>query len=219
MNWIKSGALAVLLSLWLALCLPLSAHAKGLPPLLQAVEAKYAKAGTLFAQFEQINVSAALKTTKKSSGRIAIKRPDKLRWETLSPNANALVSDGKHAWFYTPPFDSTEHGQYSEYPASEIQSKLANSLLSGAFSANRSLKVEAVSDREFKLIPKTGTAGSVTEARVEIDPASKTITRVQLTHSDGNHSDIQLSGIKLGEPLGDDIFVFKAPPGTDRVQE
>ena len=189
----------------------------GLPPILKEVEANYAKAGTLFARFEQVNESAALKTKKKSTGEIVIKRPNKLRWQTTAPDANLLVSDGKRAWFYTPPFDPSEHGQYSEYPAARIQSKLANSLLSGEFSSNRDLKIQAISDHEFVLTPKSGTAGTVTEARVEIDPAKKTITRVQLVHNDGNRSDIHLAEIKLGEKFGDDVFVFRAPPNTDRV--
>jgi outer membrane lipoprotein carrier protein len=190
-----------------------------LPPILAEVESTYAKAGTIFAQFEQVNESAALKTKKKSTGRIALKRPNKLRWETLSPDANLLVSDGKRAWFYTPPFDPSEHGQYSEYPASRIQSKLANSLLSGDFSSNRDLKIQEISEHEFVLTPKSGTAGTVKEARVEINPSKKTITRVQLIHDDGNRSDIHLTEIKLGEKFGDDMFVFKAPPNTDRLQE
>ena len=195
------------------------ASKSALPPILKEVESKYAKGGTLFAHFEQVNESAAMKTKKKSSGEIVIKRPDKIRWQTTNPDANLLVSDGKHAWFYTPPFDPSEHGQYSEYPASRIQSKLASALLSGEFSSTKDLKIKSVSDHEFVLTPKAGTAGTVVEARIEIDPKSKTITRVQLSHSDGNSSDIHLSDIKLGDRFGDDIFVFKAPPNTDRVQE
>jgi outer membrane lipoprotein carrier protein len=190
-----------------------------LPLLLQEVERTYALAGTVFANFDQVNESAALKTKKPSSGHIVIKRPNKIRWETLTPNASLLVSDGIKAWFYTPPFDSSEAGQYSEYPASMIHSQLANALLSGNFSASPDTKVRAVSDHEFVLTPKTGTAGDVKEARIEVDLTNKFINRVQLFHKDGNHADIHLSEIKLGQKFGDDMFVFKAPPNTEKIQE
>jgi outer membrane lipoprotein carrier protein len=190
-----------------------------LPPILQEVEQNYAKAGTLYAHFEQVAESAALKTKKKSAGDITIQRPNKLRWQTLTPDPNLLVSDGKHAWFYIPPYDPSERGQYTELPAGKIQSKLASALLSGEFSANPELAIKSVSDHEFVLTPKSGTAGTVAEARVEIDPKTRTITRVQLSHRDGNRSDIHLSDIKLGDKFGDDVFVFKAPANTDRMQE
>jgi outer membrane lipoprotein carrier protein len=192
---------------------------KGLPALLKEVESLYAKGGTLSAHFDQTNESSALNTKKKSSGHIEIQRPDKVRWETTEPDPNLLVSDGKHAWYYTPPFDASEHGQYSQYPASAIQSRLANSLLSGEFSANKDLKIKTLSESRFALLPKIGTAGTVTEARVEIDSDKKTITRVELFYKDGNHSDIRLSDIKLGEKFDSTRFVFKVPPNADRIQE
>lgn len=190
---------------------------KGIPLILAQVEKNYAKAGTLLADFDQVNESAAMHTKKSSSGDIAIKKPNKLRWQTLRPDPNILVSDGKHAWYYTPPFDSSEHGQYSEFPAKQIQSKLANALLSGDFTTLRGVKIELSGPSEFHLRPKAGTAGSVTDAWIEIDREKKLITHVRLLHDDGNRSDIQLSKIRLGEKLGDSIFVFKAPPGTDKI--
>lgn len=199
-----------------------SAFAKApaqIPPLLKEVEANYAKAGTIYANFEQTSFSAAMNATKPSSGNIVIKRPNKLRWQTLKPDASLLVSDGIHAWFYTPPFDPSEQGQYTEIPASQIRSKLANALLSGEFQENSDLTIKAISDREFTLKPKPGTAGTVKEARVEIDPKSKTVVRVQLTHSDGNRADIHLNEIKLGDKYGDDVFVFKPPPGTQKMDQ
>lgn len=195
---------------------------EAIPSILKQVEATYAKAGTVIAHFDQTNESVALHTQKKSSGDIAIKRPNKLRWQTTQPDPNLLVSDGKKAWYYTPPLDpndQTEHGQYSEYPASRIQSKLANALLSGEFSSAKDLKIEQTNSHEFHLTPKAGAAGTVAEAWVEIDPAKKVITRVRLLHRDGNRSDIHLSEIRLGEKLGDDVFVFKAPPGTEKLQD
>src|SRR6185437_5655518 len=189
------------------------------PPLLRQVESNYAKAGTISAQFEQINVSAALHTQKKSSGDILIQRQNKLRWQTLSPNPSLLVSNGKHAWFYTPPFDASEPGQYSEYPASMIRSKLADSLLAGEFSSSRDLKITALGTNEFDLKPRSGTAGDVVDARVEIDPAKKVIQRIQLSHNDGNHTDIHLSGVQLGMKVRPEVFVFTPPPGSERLQE
>jgi outer membrane lipoprotein carrier protein len=193
--------------------------ASKIPAPLKAVEDNYAKAGTIYAQIQQSTYSSMTKTTKESSGDIVIQRPNKIRWQTLKPDPSFLVSDGKRAWLYTPPppEDVSEPGQYSEVPASQIRSKLASALLSGQFSESTDLSIQAVSNHEFVLKPKTGTAGNVLEARIEIDSKSKTITRVQLKYSDGNTADMHLSGIKLGEKYSPDTFVFKAPPNTVKI--
>ncbi len=204
---------------WLFLLgLPAQANTK-LPSLLAEIQAKYAKAGTLEAQFTQVNTIAALKQKKTSSGRILAKRPNKVRWETLKPDPNLLVSDGKKFWFYTPPFDEDEHGQVIERKASDIQSKLANALLAGSFSTVKGMKIQQESETRFMLIPKPGTAGSVMKAEVDVNPAQKTIEKVTLEHQGGNRSEITLSQIELGKPLENKLFEFTAPSHTDRVDE
>jgi len=188
-----------------------------LPKLLQEVEAKYAAAATMSAEFAQTNESAALKQTKKSSGRIYAKRPGKVRWETLKPEANLLVSDGVRFWYYTPPFDETEHGQLIEKKSSQVQSKLANALLSGSFSIARDMKIRAEGGSSFTLVPKPGTAGTVASARIQVNPTEKLIEKVILQHKDGNRSEIELKKIELGRQLGEELFHFSPPPNTDRV--
>ena len=192
---------------------------KPLPALLKEVEAKYAKAATLSAEFSQVTEDAILSKKKNSTGKILIKRPAKVRWETLSPDKNLLVSDGKKYWYYTPPFEEGERGQVIEKNSSSVQSKLANSLLSGAFSVNRDMTIQQKGASTFLLTPKPGTAGTVIQAIVEIDSQSKLIQKVTLNHKGGNRAEITLSQIQLGEVLGDEVFTFKAPPNTDQVDE
>ena len=193
-----------------------------LPPLLKEVEDRYAKAATLTATFVETTKSAALKTTKTSSGTLSFKRPGKVRWETLQPDKNLLVGDGKQFWYYTPPFDEGDSGQYSVRDAAKVQSKFAQLLLSASFSSNeatRSMKVKAAGPNTFTLIPRKGTAGTVKEAVLTIDPTQKLITEIQLTHRDGNQTHIVLSGIELGKPLEDATFQFTPPPNTEKLTE
>jgi len=190
-----------------------------LPKLLQEVEANYTKSLTISADFTQVNEDAAMGKKKSSSGKIFVKRPSKIRWETIKPESNLLVSDGTRLWYYTPPFDEGERGQVVEKKSSQIQSKLANALLSGSFSVARDMTIKQKSPSTFLLTPKPGTAGTVTQAAIEVDPDKKLIQKVILNHKGGNHSEISLSKIELGASLSDDLFVFHAPPNTDKVNE
>lgn len=190
-----------------------------LPKLLAEVSEKYRKAGTLEAEFTQVTESSVMKQRKTTSGVLLIQRPDKVRWETLRPDKNLLVSDGRKFWFYTPPFDEGEPGQVIERKSTEVKSKLAHVLLSGSFGQAGDLKIRQESGQRFVLTPKPGTAGTVTEAIVEIEPRDKLIRKVILQHKDGNRAEITLSKIELGKKLDPEYFQFEAPPGTDRVQD
>ncbi|MBI2712688.1 MAG: outer membrane lipoprotein chaperone LolA [Bdellovibrio sp.] len=187
------------------------------PPLLQKIEKKYAQANTLSAEFSQLTEDVVLMKKKQSTGKIFIKRPSKVRWETLTPDRNLLVSDGTRFWYYTPPFDEGERGQVIERKTSNVQSRLANSLLSGAFSINRDMTIRQKSPTTFILIPKAGTAGTVLQATVETDPKGELIQKVTLNHRGGNKAEISLSKIQLGPQLEDGFFIFASPPNTDRV--
>ena len=188
-----------------------------LPPLLQEVEEKYAKSPTLQADFTQINQVAAMKTQKVSSGILMVKRPNKLRWETLKPDTSLLVSDGKKFWFYTPPFDEGDRGQVIVKNSAEISSRITNALLSGKFSMAKDMKMSQRGEKQFTLIPKKGRAGSVEKIILEIDPEQKLIQKISLFHKNGDQSEIQLTHIEFEKPLKEELFRFTAPPNTDQI--
>lgn len=192
-----------------------------LPLLLTEIEKKYTQSSTLSADFSQLNFDAVLSQQKKSSGKIYVKRPSQIRWETLKPDENLLIGNGNHYWFYTPPFDQGERGQLIEKNTSPVQSKLASSLLSGSFSIAGDImkSIEQKDASTFQFVPRHGTAGTVERATIQIDLGQKLIQKVILEHKGGNRSEITLSKIELGQPLVDSLFVFVAPPNTDRVGE
>lgn len=189
-----------------------------LPQALLEIEKKYAASATISAHFTQTDDNQTLGKKKISTGKILVKRPGKIRWETETPDPNLLVSNGKTFWFYTPPFDEGEPGQLIERKSSEVQSQLATALLSGDFSKIKGLKVRQKSDSTFLIIPKPGTASTVQQSTLTLDLKENLIQKVTLYHRGGNQSEISLTQIELGNALSDDLFVFKAPPNTDRVK-
>jgi outer membrane lipoprotein carrier protein len=207
-----------------AVLLPQAAAAKAVrevPEALQKVEARYKEAGSLQASFEQEEVSKALGDTKKSQGKISWKAPNRLRWETETPDPNLLVSDGKTVWFYTPPFDETEKGQVIIRKASQLKNRLIDALLAGRFSAavKQGLRIEVLPENRFKLLPRKGTVGGLKVAQVQIEPEKSQITQVSLEYRDGNRSSISLSSIELGKAISTESFTFKLPPRTDILKE
>lgn len=124
------------------------------PLILKEIEEEYSKKGTLSANFIQLNENPALQQKKTTVGKLMVKIPDKVRWETEKPDQNLLIGDGKRFWYYTPPFDETERGQYIEKKSSQVQSKFASAILSGSFSGVKNMKTVQKSSKEFILYPK-----------------------------------------------------------------
>lgn len=190
-----------------------------LPEELVSIEKKYLGAKTLEADFSQKDDIKLTGMKKESSGVLMIRHPNQFRWETLKPDKNLLVSDGRRFWFYTPPFEAGERGQVIERKTSEVQSELANALLSGAFSKIQGLEVKKLSANRFKLIPSEGMAGTVKNAEIEIDLKKNVIEKLFLEHTGGNKTQIDLVNVKLAGKMNDAFFQFTTPPGTDVIRE
>jgi outer membrane lipoprotein carrier protein len=189
------------------------------PEELLAVEKNYIKAKTIQADFTQRDEVKLTGAKKESSGILMIRHPDQFRWETLKPDKNLLVSDGKNFWFYTPPFEAGERGQVIEKKTNEVQSELANAILAGAFSKVHGVVITKISATKFKLVPDEGVAGSVKDAEIEIDPAKNIIQKLSLEHLGGNKTEISLGNVKLAEKMNDAYFKFVTPPATDVIRE
>lgn len=191
------------------------------PELLLEVEKKYSTSKTLVADFTQIIKKPSFNRQTTRTGVLKFKRPDKMKWETLLPESdqNIMISDGVTFWYYTPPFDSTESGQVIEKKSAEVQTRLAHTLLSGAFSQAKDMRLKQTGPFEFSIDFKKSSAGHFKRANLIIDPVKHLIKKVILNHSDGGQTDITLSKIQLGTALSDEEFHFKIPPNTDRLEE
>lgn len=190
-----------------------------LPPALQAVQAQYKKSAGIEAQFEQFTEIKATKQKKTAAGKIWIKRPNKLRWETLNPDPNILISDGKTFWFYTPPFEKGDRGQVIIKKTAQVQTQFLNALLSGSFEFGKNTKITEKTANEYVLTPQKGTAGDVATATVTIGATSKKIENVIIEHTTGNKTEIKLKDISLTSKLEDKLFHYTADRNTDKIVE
>ncbi len=191
-----------------------------LPVLLEQVQKEYKKSAGIEAEFDQVTSIKSTKTEKKSQGKIWIKHPNKLRWETISPDQNILISDGKYFWFYTPPFEKGDRGQVIIKKSAQVQTKFLNALLSGSFDFSGSkTTIQKKAENVFLLSPSVDEAGDVKAAEVTINPQSRKIEKVSLVHTSGNETTIQLKEIKLVKKLADSMFQFIPDRNTDQIRE
>src|SRR5262245_20221542 len=54
------------------------------------------------ANFNQRLTDKSGRILDESSGRLAIQRPNRFRWDYLEPSEQVIVADGKRIWLYDP---------------------------------------------------------------------------------------------------------------------
>jgi outer membrane lipoprotein carrier protein len=68
----------------------------------QALKQKLALFDGFRANFNQLVIDAEGNTLQQAEGKLTVKRPNFIHWQTLAPDENLVVSDGKTLWFYNP---------------------------------------------------------------------------------------------------------------------
>src|SRR3954465_10163396 len=80
--------------------IPMFAHSAADPAGQQRVERFLQGLEGLQAQFTQTLTDRAGKVTDESKGVLAIKRPNRFRWDYRDPHEQTIVADGKRVWLY-----------------------------------------------------------------------------------------------------------------------
>src|SRR5205085_330907 len=104
--------------------------------------------------FVQIISDTKGRNLNQTSGRMALQRPGKFRWETIQPNRQLIVTNGQKVWIYDPDLEqvtirylSKEAGETPALLLSNTNSTLANDFQVQALPANSNV-------RWFLLTPK-----------------------------------------------------------------
>lgn len=186
---------------------------------LGKLQATYKGAGSLEGDFVQEVYQASLARTKTSKGSLKLSKPNLVRWEIYEPEASVMVSNGRKVFYFTPDARGKGKGQVIERKASELERQPLFQILTG----NASL------EKEFT-VKKKEKAGDVTsltlKPKKEMADLDQVILRVSskylieemiLETQSGNKTKFTLQNQALGAKLPAQIFDFKAPAGTEVV--
>lgn len=184
---------------------------------LNVVQSKYKNVKTLTAEFTQQQKNVTLGTTKESSGRIYIMRPNKFRWETHAPEKSILVGNGNKVWFYTAPFREGEKGQVMTKRAADVQSKLAIDLLSGQSDSNKDFKIKSLADGQYSLTP-VKPAGDIERVELFVEKTTNLVYKLVLFTKSGNETELTLKNVTLSPKLNETMFNFVPPPNTEEIR-
>jgi outer membrane lipoprotein carrier protein len=192
-----------------------------------AVQAFYDQTRDVRASFYQTYVNKLYQRTDRSSGRVVFKKPGRMRWDYDKPNGKVIVSNGQKLLVFEPGEDG-DKGQLLEQQIGQAQLPQALAFLMGTGRLER--------DFTFRLLDprREGYAsGDVLELRpkqpsphydrilfyVERTPALRgLVRRLLIIDANGNRNRFDFSALKFNTSVADQLFDWRPPQGTRRVQ-
>ncbi len=172
------------------------------------------------ANFQQHIVSSSRQLMDSISGRLLIKRPDRFRWEVLSPYEQTIIADGNNIWSIDVDLE--------QVIVTDMESNLVNSpimLLSSKdvkpgdyFSVQ---KIKSETEMQMFLLQPLDNSANFEQVRLGFEDAI--LQLIELYDSLGQVTIIKMTNIRNNPVLGNEAFIYQEMPDYDvidsRVQE
>jgi len=210
-DFLRTGrvAAAVLLTMLAHVTLAASDPAAG----KQKVEGFLQGLQSLQAQFKQILTDRNGLNVEEASGTLAIRRPDRFRWDYREPNEQVIVADGSRIWLYDADLEQVTvrklDATLSATPAMLLSGQGA---LQDNFTVTQTTQEAGVfwvrmqpkrDDTDFKWV------------RLGFDGA--TLKFMQLADKLGQTTHLEFSQLERNPALDPSRFTFSVPPGADVI--
>lgn len=183
------------------------------------VDAKYNQLKTLQSDFVE-NYSGA-GVSRKESGKLTLKRTGKMRWDFTQPREKLFVSDGKSAYFYVPSERQVRKASVKKLDdfRSPIRYLLGRARVEKEFAG---LKIETniapwkAGNTLLSGVPKH-MSDRVQRVMLEVSAAAL-IERIVIEEVDGGVTEFQFSRLVEDQPVPEQLFRFKIPPGVETIE-
>lgn len=171
------------------------------------------------ASFSQVYKNKLMNETKKSSGKVYIKRPGKMRWEYAKPNKKLFVSDGATLWVY-----EQEANQVYKQDLKDSDLPTAISFLMGKGDLKKDFTYKLVDNAKaadqgmlvLELVPKSPTT-HYKKLLFMVDAQTYQVKRTIIIDASGNTNSMRFEKIKTNKGIKDSKFSFKMPKGATLV--
>jgi outer membrane lipoprotein carrier protein len=208
-------ALAMLLAAWPAPAQPAAAD------LAQSLQRKYNTVRDFSADFTHTYTGGVLRKRLSESGRVAIKKPGRMRWDYTSPERKLFVSDGVKVYSYIPADKQVIVGTVppdtATTPALFLAGKgdLTRDFVPSMVDAPASSPPGTLA---LKLVPRTPQP-DYDWLVLLVEPGTLALRGLQTADSQGGTSLFVFSGLKENVGLADKDFEFRMPRGVDIITD
>jgi outer membrane lipoprotein carrier protein len=168
------------------------------------------------ADFVQTTYDTQGKAVQTSYGRVALVRPNRLRWEVTRPIAQLIIANQKRLWIYDPDLEQVTIRSLArvvgEAPAlllSHIDSGIENDFVITTVASR------IPGERQFNLVPKN--ADSMFTA-IQIKFRQNQISEMYLQNHLG-HTSVIFQHMRANVNIPATLFIFNKLPHVDVIDE
>lgn len=202
---------AIVLSAFLSLA-PLAAPAAA-DDGYQRVERFLGSLQGLQADFKQTLTDSKGQVTEQSSGTLAIRRPNRFRWDYREPHEQLIVADGKRIWLY-----DNDLEQVTVRRLDESLSGTPAMLLGGEGNLADNFNVtKTTQDAAAQWVMMEPKRNDTDFKWVRLGFAAEALKFMQLADKLGQITTLEFSKLEKNPPLDPSRFTFTIPPGADVI--
>ncbi|CEK11249.1 outer membrane lipoprotein chaperone LolA [Legionella hackeliae] len=169
---------------------------------------------SMSANFSQV-VKAKERELSSSSGKMALERPGRFRWETKDPMEQLVIADGEKLWVY-----DVDLEQVTVKKQEKGVGGTAALFLSGYDdTVARDFDVTATTKGKTQLYDLRSKSNKANFQRVKLIFTGEILSGIEMYDQLGQHTIVNLKNVKTNPKLATTLFKFKPPKGTDVVQQ
>lgn len=167
----------------------------------------------LQAQFDQVLTDRAGQVLDEARGSLAIKRPDRFRWDYRDPYEQVIVADGQRVWLYDPDLE-----QVTVRKLDETLSATPAMLLSGQGALDDNFTVtQSEQDGGVQWVRMEPKRSDTDFKWVRLGFEGAALRYMQLGDKLGQTTRLTFSQFERNPPLDPARFTFTPPPGADVI--
>lgn len=174
---------------------------------LQAVEEKAAGIASFTCSFEQQRHLAIFSRPVTFHGRLALVRPDRLRWEVISPIPSAMIFNGTTGLRCSGQSPPTRFDLDEDPVMRMVARQLWTWMDSSYADLLASYHIEMISQGTLLLTPREKAFSKIINAiRIEFDPETLQPARVVILETGEDYTEISFSGYDFSPNLSETDF-------------
>lgn len=167
----------------------------------------------LQAQFHQVLTDRSGREVDQASGTLAIRRPNRFRWDYQDPYEQIIVADGARVWLYDRDLE-----QVTVRKLDDTLSGTPAMLLSGEGKlAENFTVVESTKQGGIEWVHMTPKRADTDFKSVRLGFEDETLRYMELDDKLGQTTHLEFSNVERNPLLDPSRFTFSVPPGADVI--
>lgn len=167
----------------------------------------------LQAEFRQVLTDRAGLVVEEAGGTLAVRRPDRFRWDYRDPYRQVIVADGARIWLY-----DSDLEQVTVRKLDDTLSATPAMLLSGRGRLQDNFTVtQATREGAIQWVRMEPKRDDTDFKWVRLGFDGTNLKFMQLADKLGQTTHLELSGLERNPPLDPSRFTFTVPPGADVI--